>query len=306
MRDGDYMSSDDNKIYLTRDEFARVLALEVGHGTDGVVFKYNKDYLIKIYRKDFLKYPDELLDGPKDDSDMKTYDPMNKPKFVPIRQNIEFTIKEGDTQLRLAEEEAIKETIKKQKRITKTRLPQKLVYVDGKFVGVLLKTVHGIQVHKLTGAPLSYKKKVMHAILDAVEELLTNNVYHTDLDNSPYATVSYSSSDKTVKSYGHSHVLLNPFTLKVNIIDLDGKSATYTDYYDEQLEKMSLQSLTRLMFEFLYGVEPLERNENAYGHDIDMEFELEQKGIPEEDVGRLATEGVNSIEEARDLVDRAR
>lgn len=300
------MSQDKDKIYLNNREFEKVLSKEIGHGTDGVVFRYNRNYLIKLYRKDFFQYPEELLKGDKEDTDLKTFDPENKPTFVPMKSNIQFYIKEGDTKLKLADEVAIKKTIEKQKKIVKTRLPQKLVYVDGKFVGVLLKTVHGIQIHKFSGSSMAYKKKIMHAVLDAVKELLDNYVYHIDLDNSPYARTSYQKGSKIVDSYGHSHVLLNPLTLKVNLIDLEGKSTIYSDHFDEELEKDSLLSLTRLMNEFLFNIDPYEHEDTFYGTDKGIEFELEKHGLSPEEANKLANEGLSSIEEAYDIVNKAR
>lgn len=38
-----------NPVYLTQDNVRNLLPKEIGHGTDGIVFKYNKDYLIKLY-----------------------------------------------------------------------------------------------------------------------------------------------------------------------------------------------------------------------------------------------------------------
>ena len=43
----------EKKIYLTDEELNQLkyLIKEVGHGSDGRVFPYKKEYLIKLYRK---------------------------------------------------------------------------------------------------------------------------------------------------------------------------------------------------------------------------------------------------------------
>ena len=299
----------DDKIYLTSDEFKKVLSQEVGHGTDGIVYKYNKDYLIKLYRKDFFKKPDELIQN----AEMKIYDPNNKPRFVPMKQNIRFYIKDENQRMRLNDEWAMKEIIAKQKKVVKTELPKKLVYVDGRFVGILLKKVKGIQIHKLTGAPFEYKKKVTLSVIEAVKELLENNIYHEDLANSPYAKTAYTQGDEALRSHGHSHVLLNPFTMKANIIDLDGKSTIYTDYIDKVEEEKTLLNLTQLVLEFLYKVDEeqmdlldeesiTEKNYVKY----DVANQLTKHGIDQETAERIADKGFSSIEDAYDVVNKSR
>ena len=293
-----------NRLDLTSDEFSKIIESEIGHGTDGVVFKYNKDYLIKLYRTNFFKEPSELVKN----AETKVYDKNNKPKFVPIKQNISFYIKEDKDIMKLTEESSIDRIVEKQKRITKTELPKKLVYVDGRLVGVLLKKVKGIQVHKLTGAPFAYKKKVTLAIIDALKELLENNIYHVDISNSPYADTSYYQGDDYKKSHGHSHVLLNPFTMKVNIIDLDGKSAIYTDYINKDFEEATMLDLSTLVFEFLYGIDEKEyAYETTYIEENPIiREELERRGIEPEEAARIATHGFNSIEDIEETVNKSR
>lgn len=292
-----------NRLDLTSDEFSKVIESEIGHGTDGVVFKYNKDYLIKLYRTNFFKEPSELIKK----AETKIYDKNNKPKFVPMKENISFYIKEDDGTMKLSQESAIEEIVKKQKKVIKTELPKKLVYVDGRLVGVLIKKVKGIQVHKLTGAPFAYKKKIALAIIDAVKELLDNNVYHVDLSNSPLTDTRYFQGTELNKSHGHSHVLLNPFTMKINIIDLDGKSAIYTDYVNEALEESSINDLTYLIVEFLYG---LDRSEYDFdltnGGNYTLAQELIERGIDYDKAYDFADNGAKSIEEIRDIVEKSR
>ena len=295
----------ENRLDLTRDEFSKIIESEIGHGTDGVVFKYNKDYLIKLYRTNFFKEPSEIVKN----AEMKIYDPNNKPKFVPIKENIRFYISEENDKMKLSDEATIDRIVEKQKRVTKTELPKKLVYVDGKLVGVLLKKVKGIQVHKFMGAPFAYKKKVALAIIEAVKELLENNIYHIDMSNSPYADTSYHKGDDLVKSHGHSHVLLNPFTMKVNIIDLDGKSAIYTDYIDKVYEEQAITDLSILIIEFLYGLDEKEYalDESTYIEENPILREaLIERGIDMDTADKIAKYGFESMEEIEDTVRRSK
>jgi hypothetical protein len=265
----------DNKLYLTQEEFEKIKRKEVGHGTDGIVYAYQKNYVIKVYRNNFhcgVRY----IASPDNDFE------------------------------KLSTEEAMEKVTEKQLRVVKTHLPKKLVYVDGEFVGVLLQKVRGIQVHKLTGAPFAYRKKVALAIIEAVKELLDNNIYHEDLSNSPYTLGAY--TDEThPKSKGHSHVLLNPFTMKINIIDLEGKSTVYADYLDKEHEGISLSNLSELLFEFLYQVD---KEEYDIDNDLDENYsivqELKNHGIDDEQAREIAKAGFRSIEEAQDVVSRSR
>ena len=297
----------DNKLNLTSDEFSKIIEKEIGHGTDGIVFKYNKDYLIKLYRTNFMKEPSELIKN----AETKIYDKENKPMFKPIKHNLNFIKSENFDNnkeiIKLTEESAIDEIVKKQKKVIKTELPKKLVYVDGRLVGVLIKKVKGIQVHKFTGAPFAYKKKIALAIIDAVKELLDNNIYHVDLSNSPLTETRYMQGTELNKSHGHSHVLLNPFTMKINIIDLDGKSAIYTDYVNKALEESSLADLTTLLIEFLYGLDPVEYDfDLTNGGNYTLAQELIERGIDYDKAYDFANNGAKSIEEIREIVEKSR
>lgn len=297
----------DNKLNLTSDEFSKIIGKEIGHGTDGIVFKYNKDYLIKLYRTNFMKEPSELINN----AETKIYDKENKPMFKPIKSNLNFIKSENFDNnkevIKLTEESAIDEIAKKQKKVIKTELPKKLVYVDGRLVGVLIKKVKGIQVHKFTGAPFAYKKKIALAIIDAVKELLDNNIYHVDLSNSPLTETRYMQGTELNKSHGHSHVLLNPFTMKINIIDLDGKSAIYTDYVNKALEESSLADLTTLLVEFLYGLDPVEYDfDLTNGGNYTLAQELIERGIDYDKAYDFANNGAKSIEEIKEIVEKSR
>lgn len=264
----------DNALYLTSEELSKLK--EVGSGSDGIVYEYHSGYLIKIYRDNF-------------------------------HNNVHYYIKENGERKELPQEEALGKIIEKQQRIVKTRLPKKLVYVDGKFVGVLLEKVKGIQMHQLMGMPFSYRKKVMLEVIDAIKELLDNGVYHEDLSNSPFTMSAYQDPNSKKIKRGHSHVLLNPFTMKINIIDLDGRSTIYHDQIEKSEEEISLDSLTNLIFEFLFHIEEGEYDIDSYNPDNEyVRVTLMKHGIDEETATRIAAQGLKTIDEAYDVVTRAK
>ena len=263
----------DNKLHITQEELSKLK--EVGHGTDGIVYEYHSGYLIKIYRNNF-------------------------------QNNMRYYVMKDGVREQLSDEEAFEKVTEKQLKVVKTHLPKKLVYIDGKFVGVLLQKVKGIQIHKLTGMPFSYRKKVALAVIDAVKELLDNSIYHEDLSNSPFTQAAYTDEEHQ-NSTGHSHILLNPFTMKINIIDMEGKSTIYTDYLDEEHLDISLSNLSQLLFEFLYQVDKEEYNLDDDREDnYNVKRELLKHGLDEETASRIASTGFDSIEEAYDVVHRSK
>ena len=292
----------ETRLDLTEEEFRKIQRHEIGHGTDGVVYKYHRGYLIKVYRQN-IEEPSVL-------EKTKEYDRENPPKFALEKSNLTFYFKSKDDvdRIRVNKEKAMEYIHEKQLKVVKTHLPKKLVYVDGKFVGVLLKKVKGIQIHKLTGAPFKIRKKIALEVIEAVKELLENNIYHEDLGNSPFSESPSPEHGIYNPSYGHSHVLLNPFTMKINVIDLEGKSTIYTNYIDKAEEEISLTNLTTLLFEFLFQVDEREYDLDGYANEENyyVQRELIKHGIDDETAKRIAANGFKTIEEAEEVVKRSR
>lgn len=277
-----------NSIYLTETDVRNLLAKEIGHGTDGMVFKYDKDYLIKLYHSK-LKFLDCKV---TDDSDIKIYTGnISKNNFYePITYFDEEDVK-------LRSNYSIDMIINRQSEVKRTHLPKAPVYIDNRFAGYLIKKISGIQIHKLSGMPLNYKKIIMQEVIESVAELLENYIYHVDLANSPTAQSLRVNSRGEIESVGHSHVLVNPFTLKTNIIDLDGKSTIYAERRREDYERKSMYGLCVLILEFLLNVDFKEYEEN-----IDELFNsLEKMNISKEFIEPLGYCELN-IEQAKDFV----
>jgi len=314
----------DNKVMLTKKEVndLRDYTKEVGHGSDGRVFPYKKKYLIKLYRKSLTLDSMAEVDksGPYKDDDVKLYvmkknrtsreeQEFNKIKKT-NKQFITYYRKDDDNpehDTKLASSEAITAAIKRQSDIKRTKLPLASVYYNNKFIGCIIEKLNGVGIHKLMWLPMNMKIKIINSVIDDLEELINHYVYHRDISNSPYASVGYIDEDgKSVHETGHSHVLVNPITLKTNIIDLDGKSTIYTERENEQLKQDSIRELLVLVIEYLLSVSLVDYVPNEYDTDyVYLNKIMEQYGYDKYDVDDFVYNLFNTtknIEDVRNLV----
>ena len=315
----------DKKVFLTRQEVngLRNYTKEVGHGSDGRVFPYKNKYLIKLYRKSLTM--DSMAEVDKSgpfghDEDIKIY-VMKKNRTS--REDQEFNKNrkghkefityyrkddenpEHDT--KLAPSEAISAAIKRQGNIKRTKLPLASVYYNHKFIGCIIEKLHGIGIHKLMWLPMSAKIKIINSVIDDLDELMQNYVYHRDLSNSPYAGVGYiDENGKHVYETGHSHVLVNPITLKTNIIDLDGKSTIYTERENQSLKNDAIRELLVLVMEYLLLVNLVDYVPNDYESDYPYLLKvMEEKGYDKfdiEDFVRDIFAETKTLDDVRSLV----
>lgn len=286
-----------NNIYLSYDEFSKLK--EIGHGTDGCVFNYSKDLLIKIYHTNLIK-----IEGSKDI--LEKNDKIFSGERIPFRAsyngsgfNYYMNEKDNNGYIKIRSKEALNKAMEKQKHIKRTVLPQGGFYLDNKFVGLVIRKSNGIQIHKLSGMPLKYKYKIIKSLLLDIEELLNNCIYHIDLANSPYSTVlNYRGLDGNIKPMnGHSHVLVNPMTLKTNIIDLDGKSTIYMEQENKLYEKRCINNLSQLLLEFLFKIDTDEiKNED------EIYYNLLENNVDEELARRLTIDEFMDFETAKELI----
>ena len=270
-------------INITENELKKLK--EIGNGTEGRIFKYNNEYLIKIYRSELKNIIKNSFN----------YNNKNSLKLDKNIEYISYFIDDNDKYIKTKHERNIKQAIRKKDIIKRSNLPTNLVYINEAFAGCLLKKINGIQIHKLSGMPYKYKKKIIKNLLLDIEELLNNYIYHTDIANSPYSVSLFMDENNNIKAQkGHSHILVNPFNLKTNIIDLDGKSTTYTNNYNYILEEKCLINLTRLIIEFLFKIDTDEIKE------IDeIEFELLKLGLKEHIAHKFANYSFESIKELK-------
>lgn len=282
--------------YLSFDDIEKLSKHELGHGTDGAVYRLGNGELIKIYHTRFKEIKKQLV---LDDSDMKIYTPstVKRNKFI---EPINYFKYEDNEDIRLRSKDAIFEAIKRQESITRSNLPKNVVYLNGAFAGCVLTETKGIQIHKLGFLPLKYKKAIVEEILLSIQELMDNYIYHVDLSNSPYAKRLFVNNDGVTESLGHSHILVNPFTLKPNIIDLDGKSTVYMEHESEKHREQCLYNLCILMIEFLLGIDT-EEFKDEYDMESYLAAALKDAGVKNEFIDGLSSYSL-SLEESFDFV----
>lgn len=286
-------------IKLSSKDFEKHLKKEVGHGTDGYIMHYRKDELIKIY---YRKLFDFLKNAKSMEQKIRVY---QKSQFIPkYNESINhYTfINNEEMKIKLQSKDIIELIKEKQQNIKRTNLPQDNVYIDGIFVGFLLKEAKGIPIHYLTGLPTKLKKLILMDVLNSIKELMDNGIYHIDLNNSPYSKTSVivDKHNNILEKAGHSHVLVNPISFKTSIIDLDGKSAIYTEKNSEKYERICLSGLTDLIIEFLFAIDLDEYN------DTDLEIEALSLAMEKANVAPVyidkITEQTIEFEEIRQLV----
>lgn len=262
-----------NNVYLSQADLQNLPT--IGYGTDGTVYAYQNNFLIKIYHNaNTYQHSNPDIQ----DDDVKIYYLGQKENWQNdwYRDHLKYyQYESNEDKTILAPKDAIILANKKQEQISLTKLPCGLVYIDNHFAGCVLKRSTGIQIHKLTGLPLKLRKIIFLNVLKAEAELLKNNIYHCDLSNSPYSQKMYTLPNGQHVLTGHSHVLVNPVTLKTNFIDLDGKSTIYTNNEEEKLKKQSERELNRLMIEFLLQIDLDDYKDDPSS----MISDLEQKGI---------------------------
>ena len=271
-------------IYLSKEEFLSVQKRKIGYGKDGVTFRYNRQEIIKIYHQNLENIMLSLTATEKDS--VKIYEKGNYDERVFDVLTAYIYNEESDERLKLPSKNAIKLAIEKQKRITKTRLPKNLVYVEKIFAGCLIDYQKGIQIHKLKGLPFSLRRQITLEILKIVRELIENNIYHVDLDNSPYSSKSvFIHSNGTKELVGHSHILVD-YRLHPHLIDLEGKSTIYTQRKDELYEHFDID---------IDGLYNIDFEKEA------LEFELEKAGVDDKHIA-IVSEYNSSIDEIEDFV----
>ena len=290
----------EGKIELTSEEIESLLKHELSHGTDGRVFRFDRKRLIKLYHKYLNWFKTRNLVFEDNDDHVKIYQKGDYNRRNDIFDMFTYYVAEEDGQyirIHNGSEEIIAAKAR-QLKVKNTRLPQDAVYIDGKYIGCTLIAIKGIQIHKLIGLPLVLKKKITKRVLYNVKELMDNYIYHIDLANSPFTKDNYFYNELgKLENVGHSHVLVNPITLKPQLIDLDGKSTIYTDSYSQKFEKLSMASFNSLMIEFLLGI-----NLDEYKDEEDLKYILSQIGIDIEYIDILASKSLD-YEQANDFID---
>jgi len=207
----------------------------IGKGQEGTVYQLNKQQLIKVYHS-YVDYKIAII-PPLYDKEGVNIAPVKNVVSHALKRNIvQYIDKDG---VRLARIDAIRRAIARQKNISFTKLPQNLVYVDGKMKGCLLYNhSFSANIYQVCHFPYSMRLKLMKDLLVKVKELTDNYIYHVDLCQHP-------TSDSN-----NANVLLTPW-FKPEIIDIDGRAAIYSDKKNDECLKRTELSLAVLIIEIL-------------------------------------------------------
>ena len=170
-----------NPVRLTGDEVENIKAKNpcIGSGVDGIVYKINKNDVYKFYKNNdqivIRNYAVYDSDG-VNINDFKNL--RNLGKRYDTRA-IKYIDKDG---VSLAREEAINKAIEKQEKVSMTRLPKNIIYVDNKVSGCVYQYYpNKLGIYASTYLPLKLKIRVCRKLLEKVKELLSNNIYPVTL-----------------------------------------------------------------------------------------------------------------------------
>lgn len=122
---------------------------------------------------------------------------------------------------------------------------------------------------------------MLKELLLSVQELLDHNIYHIDLGIKP----------ECIKN---TNVFLSLFPkVKPEIIDIDGKSAVYTEQKNSKYYEKSLKSYKNLMTYLLFDIdaEVLE----------DLDYEYERENLIKKNVPREYVDSILNYEEVIDI-----
>jgi hypothetical protein len=272
----------DKYIYNIKSEDLKYMK-KIGSGTEGTVYLYKDDLLVKVYHKNNLFRATEN----NKDADIKIYHKENNQQSNYYKEHINY-YSYNNEDIKLLPKDAIIKAIDRQKNIELTTLPFGALYIDNKFAGCVLKRQRGIQVHKLICLPLNMRKKIYLNILKENLELIKNNIYHRDLSNSPFIYKQVILNNEIISTTGHSHILVNPFTLSTSFIDLEGKSTAYTERQNFHYEEDNIRELIILALEFLLKIDYEDYKEDT----LEMYSELEKLNISSEYQDKLVSQNM--------------
>lgn len=248
--------------------------LEIGRGTDGIVYKTGhfktRNELYKIYYStssflDDVRYKQEL-----DAEGVNIADNRRLFNEKCISNPICYYDKED---VRIAGENAVYNAIERQENINRTYLQKRPIYVGTRFSGAVLHYHRCcVPITYLKACPLRIQLWTLKELLLANKELIDNNIYPVDLKVNP----NQPRTDNVLISWG-----LRPVP---HIIDVDGKSAVYTEVPNVHYERKSYFSYKSLLLEILFdvNVETCEEEDLCF-----KKLELRNEGLSEDMVNSL-------------------
>lgn len=234
-------------LYLTNADIKLLeeKKLELGHGTDGIVFKTGqsetKDILYKIYYNHPKNY-DYLYQKIYDKEGVNIADNRNFfRKTNASRFKTSYYNKDG---VRIYGIDAVYKAIERQENISRTHLQKRPIMVDNHFGGTVLHYHrHHIPIFNMRMFPLKMQIDIFKELILAVQELIENNIYHVDLSLKPET------------NFRDANVLISiKRKPKPAIIDVDGKSAIYTEAPNAEYKLRCLRTLKDLIVNILFDI----------------------------------------------------
>jgi len=228
-------------IKLSKEDYDNIIEHKknIGSGEDGTVYYMGNGICYKFYHQNnTVNYniQNRQLDDQGVNIAKVSYDK------VPTYNTLKYIDSNG---VRLIREKALYRATERKSKVELTQLPLNLIYVDGHFRGCAVRYYRTpYSIYAAANLPRALKVKVCRNLLIKYRELIRNNIYPVDLCQRD----KYKPSKRV-----NSNVLLG-YNLEPIIIDLDGKSALYTEqengaylkYADTNLATTVLEILTHI------------------------------------------------------------
>ena len=226
-------------ILLSKNDVLNIKNKQIAFGSEGTIYGVGNVVFYKIYHH----YSDEVLfkiEPIYDEDGVNIANYKTGKKEILKNNTLRYMNEEG---MRLSREEALYKAIERQKEIYQTFLPQNIIYVDGRIKGcVLHEHKHSLNIYKLDFFPFRYRLEILKKLLIKVQELVEHNIYHIDLAQRPN------------KLSLNTNILLQ-FPNNPQIIDLDGHSAIYTEFFSKEALKKTEASFAMLLMEILTNMD---------------------------------------------------
>ena len=184
----------------------------------------------------------------------------------------------------------IEEAARRQQFIKHSTLPLNPLYIDGKFKGCVLKEHRGYgDIYNINILPQKTKIKLLKQLVLNVKELIEHNIYHVDLSN------------KSIPGVHKGNVLVS-LTGDLQLIDLDGKSTTYTNGFDAQFYQLTVQTLLALITDLLFE---LDMDDLYFEEVMYITEKLKSNGFPMNLAETIALQRDSSFEEIDEVLECA-
>lgn len=260
-------------INLTRAQLETLINKNksVGSGTDGVCYRQGKK-VYKIYHTSNVATI--LAPMILDSSGVRIHSESHiKDVITSDRRIIKYTDYDG---IKLSTESGLIKAIERGKNIRGTNLPSDIIYVDGRARGCVYPYYkHASSIYKTYRRSLKTRLKICRELYIKVKELIDNNIYPVDLCQK---------SREKLFDKKYCNVFLGPNNEPI-IIDLDGKSALYTEVSNLDFERKTCDSLMTLLIE-LVTREDLQEDMTQEAFD-EIRFYLKKAGLSVETIEKF-------------------